>query len=177
MIPNASPSALDRILLYLRQLIRAEFPRLTFLGIYEYAVQSVLSGGAAYAISPTDPSISLPGSNNVPLRLSCATATLAAGSLVLIMFVNGDPSRPFIVSGAPTPTNQTIDALTQLNLGPSAASVVLAGGGDTVVLGSKLAIELANIATSIGSIVYTAGAVHPTPYVPGNPTSAKVTSG
>lgn len=143
MIPNTPPTALDRILLYFRQLVRAEFPRLAFLGFYEYAVQSVNPDGSC-ALSPTDTSLNLPGSSSVPLRLSCATATLTPGSLVILFFVNGDPSRPAIIGGAPTPTNQTIDASALLKLGPSALTVSIAGGlapqaaarfGDNVVAG------------------------------------------
>lgn len=113
------PTTLDRIMAYVRMLVRAELPRLSFLGVYEYVVQGVGAGGATYDIVPTDNTISLPGSKGVPLRLSCATATLTQGSLVVLAFLNGDPSKPVLIGGAPKPTIQTIDASATLNLGPN----------------------------------------------------------
>jgi len=141
-----APTVTDRLMAYFRMLVRAEFPRMTFLGCYEYAIQG--GGPGSYTIAPTDPTIPLPGSGGIPLRLSCATATLPQGSLVLIMFVNGDPSRPFIFSGAPVPQVQTIDASQQLNLGPSAPLVALAQASDFVVLTNKLVSALASTLAS-----------------------------
>lgn len=142
------PTTLDRILGYLRMLVRAEIPRLNFLGLYEYAVQSpgptTLQDGtvSTYEVAPTDPTISLPGSKGIPLRLSCSTATLQQGSLVVLAFLNGDPSKPVLIGGAPTPTSQVIDASLLLKIGPSAAAVAIAGGvlpaarlGDAVTAG------------------------------------------
>ena len=148
------PTTLDRIMTYFRQLVRAEFPRLNFLGLYEYSVQSVSSDGTTYELLPTDDTLSLPGSKGVPLRLSCATATLTEGSLCVVAFINGDPGKACIVSGAPTPTNQTIDASATLKLGPSATLVQLAQGGDFVALASKVETELNAIKTAHNTHVH-----------------------
>lgn len=137
-IAAIAPTTLDRLMAYFRMLVRAEMPKLTFLGCYEYAVQAVeslqLADGtiASYSITPTDSSLPLPGSKGIPLRLPCKTATLAVGQLVLIIFVNGDQSRPAIISSAPTPTNMVIDASALLKLGPSAAAIAIAGGGPAI---------------------------------------------
>lgn len=142
-----SPTVLDRILAYLRMLVRAEFPRLSFFGLYEYAVQG--GSGTTYEIAPTDSSIALPGGNGFPLRVSLATADLPHGSLVIVCFLNGDPSKPAIVGASPQPTNMTIDVTATMSLGPSAALVKLAGGGAAIArTGDQIAINPAAVAAA-----------------------------
>lgn len=138
------PAVLDRIMAYLRMLVRAEFPRLAFFGLYEYAVQD--GSGSTYELAPTDNSISLPGSKGVPLRVSLATADLPKGSLVIVAFLNGDPSRACVIGASPQPTNMTIDVTATMNLGPTATLVKLAGGGAAIArTGDQITITPAGV--------------------------------
>lgn len=141
------PATLDRIMAYLRMLVRAELPRLTFFGLYEYAVQN--GSGTSYELSPTDNTIPLPGSKGVPLRVSLATADLPQGSLVIVAFLNGDPSRACVIGASPKPTNMTIDVTATMNLGPSATLVKLAGGGAGIArTGDQIQISIAQFAAA-----------------------------
>jgi hypothetical protein len=122
-------SAIDRLLDSFRALVRAEFPALTFLGIYEYTVQS--SSSATVDLVPTVTSIGLPVLTGVALRASVLGELVtgaAVGALALIEFVNGDPTRPICVSLSSPAQTATVDATGTLTLGPSAQSIELAGG-------------------------------------------------
>jgi hypothetical protein len=140
-------TVLDRIMTFFRQLVRAEFARASFFGLYEYAVQS--GSGTSYELAPTDNTLTLPGSKGVPLRLSLATADLPKGSLVVLAFLNGDPSRACVVGAAPQPTNMTLDVTATMNLGPSATLVKLAGGGAGIARnGDQIQISIAQFAAA-----------------------------
>jgi hypothetical protein len=91
-VSNA-PSPLDRNLAAERSLIRAELPELTFSGIYEYRVIESTPIGTSCLPTRTDmpPLQNIPGGPTLPL-------VLLPGMMVLVAFVNQDPSRPFILS-------------------------------------------------------------------------------
>ena len=128
------PTTLDRLMRSFRALVREEFPRLTFLGIYEYSVSSAGSNTADLKL--IDTSIGLPDMVSVPLRLPGSTATLAVGAKAIVAFVNGDPGRPFVL---------TADNVTTLAIGQAASTMTLAAGvagiaraGDPVQAGPYL---------------------------------------
>jgi hypothetical protein len=118
-------SPLDRLLVSIRELIRAEVPSLTFCGLYEYTVSGV--NGATLACQPVSQTTGLPVLSNVPLQPSILgeVGTPSAGDLCLVQFVNGSPSRPEVISLGPTNAAGTLDASDVLNVGPSASSVAL----------------------------------------------------
>lgn len=118
MTAIVDPSVSDRFLSFLRQLIRAEMPRLTFLGTYEYSVQA--TNGTTVDASPTDTSLSLPGLTKVAIRLPVGTSKPAVGSPVLIQFVNGDPTRPVCVAHDPSADLYVIGpTATSVQIGPT----------------------------------------------------------
>jgi hypothetical protein len=88
-----APSSKDRNLAAQRALTRTELPELTFSGIYEYRVVVSTPIGTSCIPTRTDmpPLQNIPGGPILPL-------VLLPGQLVLVAFVNQDPSRPFILS-------------------------------------------------------------------------------
>ena len=120
-------SGVDRIIASLKAIIRGELPRLTFLGVYEYAVQRVAANGSTLDASPTNTTLGLPGLQGVTLRNGVAGTVCrpAAGSLVAIGFLNGDPTRPFVHGGFDGSNAQSITL--------QGGSVAAARGGYTSV--------------------------------------------
>ena len=159
------PSAMDRLLASLRAIIRAELPQLTFFGSYEYSIQG--AGPSTVDVQPTDTTIGLPTLTSVPLRsslLGSVVTTQAIGGLALIRFVNGDPSRPVCTSITTIPEQATIDATGVINIGPSAAKVVLAGGTQGVArVGDSVTIFLAPGSYVTGTMTPVSGS--PVPFV------------
>lgn len=154
MIPSA-PTALDRLMVAVRALIRAEVPRLTFLGSYEYAIQGS-QDHTTVDIAPTDTTLGLPSLTKVPLRSSVLGEAVApsttAGQRCLVSFVNGDPTRPFVYGIDPIPDKATVDAKTELDLGPSAGAVNIAGGANALApapWASSLATALGAFAAAL----------------------------
>lgn len=95
------PAVDDRIMAALRSLIREEFPRLKFFGIYEYTIKSV-SGSAPdvkISASPTDASIGLPDLVDITEQpsISGITSLPQSGLTCVVGFLNADPTRPVIL--------------------------------------------------------------------------------
>lgn len=134
----------DRLLANVLELVRSEFPKATYQGTYEYAVQAIAADGSTADLSPTDTTLTLPSIVKCPVRLSTATAKLSTGSLVLVAFVNGNPARPAIVGGS---------GVTELDL---------AGGADFVALASLVAADLATLKTAFNVHVHANLGVVPT---------------
>ena len=170
MTQPIAPTMLDRLTAALRLIVRAEFPQLTYFGLYEYSVQ--VASTKSVDCSPTDTTIGLKAITNVPLRASILGETVLpkVGARCLVQFVNGDPCRPVVVSCDPTPQTATVDATGTVNVGPSAESVSLAGGaGGTIVLNTPYSTYLGQSVIFIGTVttldaalatVFTALATH-----------------
>ena len=138
---------IDRIAAAVRAMIRAELPRLRFLGIYSYTVQA--ANGSRVDVTPTDTTLGLPSIPGLPISPSIlgeGVTGAKVGSIALVEFVNGDRTRPVVVSLSAPSSQATVDASGTLALGPGATQVTLAGGtapiarrGDavTVYLGSS----------------------------------------
>lgn len=116
MTQPQQPAPQDRILAAWRLLVRGELPTLTYLPLYEYAVQS--SDGSTVDCDLTDTTIPLPNHlAKVPLRwLSGEQVTPSQGQRCLIAFLGGDPARPVCVGGDPAPSTRTIEASSTLTL-------------------------------------------------------------
>ena len=127
MSEPVNPSPLDRLMSAIRALIRAEYPQYTYAGLYSYTIQNANSSTGAIDAQPVDTTIPLPGLSNVPLRPSLlgelAMATM--GTTCLVEFVNADPTQPNVVSIGATNFTGTIDASTEVDVGPSASTVNL----------------------------------------------------
>jgi hypothetical protein len=122
-------SSLDRIIDAIRKIIRSEFANYSYIGIYEYSIQSVSGSGdsdTTIDAEPVDTTLTLPPINNLALKPSItgATAKPVAGKLCYIMFVNGKPSKPICIS-CEGPADKV-----QIGTGPAVARV-----GDSVVAG------------------------------------------
>jgi hypothetical protein len=117
----ADPTTDDRIMAMIRQVVRNEVPRLTFLAPWVYRVK-VVNGGPPVTIDvqSTAPD-TVPDISGVVLRAGPdgGYATPLPGSSVVVRFLNGDPTRPFIDSLDPEANVNTakIPALTLLELG------------------------------------------------------------
>ena len=146
----------DRFLDSFRAIVRETFPRMFYLGTYEYKVNSGASN--LYELAPTDPVAGLPPISSCPIKpgVAGATSTLAVGSLVYVTFINSDPARPCIVGLAGpgdagfTPTTIAVDASGQITLG-HASSVVNLGGGYSPVLRSGETISLVATGVAVGA--------------------------
>lgn len=123
---------IDRIITAIRALVRRELAPVRFFGVYEYTVQRAAPG--AVDAAPAS-SLGLPAHTNVPVLPSLLGQTVtpaAVGQTCRIRFLNGNPARPVCVGlGAPG-VDATVDASGTLQVGPNAASVVLAGGSQDV---------------------------------------------
>lgn len=162
MAATVAPTLLDRLKLAVRLILREEFPRLTFLGTYGGTVQRCDSDGGTIDVQPTDTSVGLPGITSVPQRFCALTAQPQQGQLVLLQFMNGDPTLPMIVGTVPVPANATLDAATHLQLGPSSSTVDVAGGGAPIARKGDLVNAGYLVISALGNVVsYFPGDVPP----------------
>ena len=144
------PTTDDRVLAALRALLRAEFPQLTYLGVYEYVVHS--TDGSTVDCIATDASVPLPSLAGVPIRSDVIGATVKprVGGRCLIAFVNADPSRPIVVSSDPPPQLVEIGEST-----------------DFVALARRVLSELQSIKTAFDSHIHPASTPNAgTPAIP-----------
>lgn len=127
----------DRLLQAFRELVRAEFPQLTYAGCWEYSVDDarMVNGVATFDGHPTASGVPLPPAVQWPIRPGVAGVSFlpAVGSLVLVTFANADPTRPVVVAfDAEPPSDESIDASGTIAvadaLGPTIRS------GDAVML-------------------------------------------
>lgn len=98
------PSGLSRRLAAYAAIFRALFPRVPYLGKYEFRV--VAQSGMTLALQPVRASTGLHDLDGVPMRPGMAglSAEVTPGSLVLVEFIEGDPSRP-VVTGFDDPAS------------------------------------------------------------------------
>jgi hypothetical protein len=130
MSEPVQPTLSDRLLTAIRAIIRSEMPTVTYCGTYEYQANGVNSDGSINC-TPIDPTVPLPGINNVPLRTSTTggTSKPTVGNKVLIRFVNCDPTRPICVGCDALVNTVTIDATQTVTIGPSVGQAVMIGPG------------------------------------------------
>jgi len=138
-------STIDRLTRALRAIIREEFPNIRFLGVYEYAIQTVSDG--LIDASPVDTTLGLPSLSQLKMRpgLLGETVKPTPGKLCLVFFVNGDRTRPEVHSCEGTNASSKFDA-DAIEIGgaaglPSARMTdpILAGGmfAGTITAGSS----------------------------------------
>lgn len=109
-------------------------------GIYQYRVSDMVEARARLQRSTLGAIPGLPDVLLVPQAPGTAGlwASLQPGAQVLVQFVEGLVSRPYITHAEPydgagfVPVELLVDASSMLRLGPSADSVELAGGGAAV---------------------------------------------
>jgi hypothetical protein len=136
-----------------------------FLASYQYRIVQQNSDGRLQ-LQPVDKTLGLPDALPVPcwVGLSGASAKYLLGSYVAVRFFGGDARQPVIDLYQPgvLPLEATVDATAAVHVGPSAASVAIAGGATPVVptpWASALATALAALAGSLSA--FTSGPLAP----------------
>ncbi len=81
-----------------RRIVRALFPTLAYAGSWEYRV--VTQTGKRLNLQPARVASGMPNLANVPMRpgIPGADCKVQLGELVLVVFADGDPSRPCVVA-------------------------------------------------------------------------------
>jgi hypothetical protein len=133
------PTDNDRLLASLRKIIRAEFPQLTYMGFWEYAVEA--TDGTTVDCSPTDTNIPLPSLAKVPLLsgIMGEIAPSVVGQTCLIVFLNGDPTRARCISvGGATEHVATTEAVSLLIYNTLAALCTAMGAPGTPLINSTV---------------------------------------
>lgn len=125
----------DRLIEDIRAIVREEVESLTFLGVYEYAVQE--TDGVTVDAVPTSGTIPLPALRKVPLRsgLPGVSVKPGIGSLLAVSFLNGDPARAIVLGGYDGANAQSV----QLYASPSTVAThsrPVVCYGDLVSVGS-----------------------------------------
>jgi len=137
---------LDRLMANIRRIVRSEFPNYTYQGIYEYSIQSV--SDSLVDADPVDTSIGLPSIAKMPMRSSVLGEAVkpTVGNLCLVMFVNGVPSRPIVISCSGPNEEIEINATSTASIASSASIVTIGGSGppcarlgDTLLAGGMFA--------------------------------------
>lgn len=136
-------------------LLEALDPRRRYRGTYEFRV--VTQTGNRLNLQPVRASSGLSDLLRVPVRLAPGLrAEHALGSLVLVTFVDADPSRPAVIAG------DDADAP-----GWAPTGLVVGGTGDRVALASEVDARLAEIKSVFNAHTHLSAA-------PGSPTGAPV---
>ncbi len=163
---------LQRIVAIVRALLRPTF----FHGLYEFRVRG--GSGGYLDLTPAKKSLGLPAMNNVPVRVGVygARGTPTNGTGVLVGFVNGDPSIPFVNNfageweGSTSVAGESDIFATVVKLGDATATALARADKVGSELG-KIATNLNQCATYINGIV--PGTVTPTPYAPSSTACTK----
>ncbi len=129
-----SESPIDRFMNPIRRIIRDEVAQLTYLGTWEYAVNSVNDDGTVN-VTATSPSCPLPSLNNVAQASGTegGTSTPGVGKMCNVRFINGDPTRYVVVGNQSLVKVATIDASETVAIGASVSNAVVLAGGDAPV--------------------------------------------
>jgi len=118
------------------RIVDAIDPRRHYRGTFAFRV--VQQSGERLALQPVRAASGLPDLDGVPVRLAPGVrAEHALGSLVLVTFVDADPSRPVVVAG---------DAAGSPGWAPT--QLELQGDSDALALASKVESELSAIASA-----------------------------
>lgn len=157
----------SRLAVAMTNLVR-EFARTATLKIYKYRIVIEGSDGRLQ-LQAVNPTSGMP--DTLPLSawpgMSGDAATYKPSTLVLVHFVEGPagtPPQPVVLGFDPStvPLKRSVDATVELDLGPSAALVALAGGGTPLVLApwaTSLIVALDALAVSLSG--FTTGPLAP----------------
>jgi hypothetical protein len=116
-------SNVDQLRAALSALVASVQAEQRFFGAYEYSVAA--QNGNRIDANPTDGSLGLPPVTSVPMRFT-DKVTLPVGYRVLVGFVNGQPTRPYVAAGDPDASPELVAIA---GTGPAVARV-----GDTVTI-------------------------------------------
>jgi hypothetical protein len=113
-----------------------EFSGKKFLASYQYRIVTQNSDGRVQ-LQPVDGTLGLPDALPVSpwTGLAGASAKFKLGTYVRVAFFAGDPRQPMVDLYQPgeLPLESTVDATAKVHIGPSSATVELAGGATPLV--------------------------------------------
>ena len=96
-----SPTLDDRLLEWFRELVRSVFPRLQYIGVFDYVITGVNGEAPSFTCdcAPNDADLGLPPLNAVVTvaSISSMTATPSTGMACMVAFLDGNPTKPRIV--------------------------------------------------------------------------------
>ena len=92
------PATTSRRVAALQAILRADIAGIRYRGVYEFRV--VTQSGERLNLQPVRAALGFPDLANVPVRpgVAGAKARVTPGELVLVAFVDADPSRPVVVA-------------------------------------------------------------------------------
>lgn len=167
----------DRLKAAISAVVRELFPNLRFYGAYAYRVSKGEDG--KFSGKPERATAGLPDLVDVPIRGPTiggqSRLKLTSGQSVVVMFVDGDPARPFLAFGdsESEPTESGLKATGKLafvagadELHTVSGLLKVNGASDFVALAQKVATELAAIKT------WADVHIHPTGVGPSGPPAA-----
>lgn len=146
---------IDRILDAIRAIVREEFPRARFSGLYQYGIKAVSGSPPNVLIdcSPVDQTIGLPELVGLPMQpgISGITSIPSVGLGCVVAFLDGSPTKPIVLgvdSLGVNPVARLGDAVTSF-LPPTMAALVT-GPPASPLLGTTIVIAVAN---PIGGVI------------------------
>ncbi len=137
--PETTTWGANRLLRDLETITREALPELPFLGTYRYRVVLPNPGDHRWVLQAVASGMGLPDISPVSVHpgVAGAVAQLALGSVVLVSFIEGSPSMPYIHAFTPRdqsgylPVELALDATTRVQVGPSADLVEIGSGTET----------------------------------------------
>jgi hypothetical protein len=141
----------------LRAIVAGLFPTIPFLGLYRYRVVSM--AGDRVKLQAVRATAGLPDILPVSIHPGMAglSAQLTKGSVVLVTFIEGDPSSPIVTHFAPKgdpgflPVSAALDAKDLVEVGATATEIRLGAGngrmvceGDSITVGSTTGVVVIN---------------------------------
>ena len=91
----------DRLLEWFRELVRSVFPRMQYVGVFDYVITGVNGEAPSFTcdVRPNDSGLGLPQLNAVATvaSLSSMTATPSSGMACMVAFLDGNPTKPRII--------------------------------------------------------------------------------
>src|SRR5262245_35290570 len=121
----------DRLLRAFRAIVREMFPRYDFLAKYRYRVVKMNPGDDRVQLQAVRKLAGLPDLLPIAILPGMAglSATLTPGAIVLVEFIEGDPSLPIVghfeaKGGAGfLPVSLSLDATSAVNVGATASAI------------------------------------------------------
>ena len=135
-------TASDRVHQVFARIVRQLTRPLWFHGLYRYRVTAV--SGGFLDLQPVASTFGLPPLSNVAMQSGVpgGGGTPTLGSIAYVQFANGDPTDPVVVhysgpGGAKfVPAISGLDALTEVDIGASAATVKVGATANVVAVGA-----------------------------------------
>lgn len=97
-----APTSDDRILDWFRSLVRSVFPRMQYIGVFDYTITAVNGKAPSYTVDckPVDSKgTGLPELNDVAIQpgISGIVGTPSEGDACVVIFLDANPTKPRII--------------------------------------------------------------------------------